>query len=312
MLYYSHILRLCQFQRFEKNQKVGFDVINMNLREIIMDAIKYPISDTRKFLIFCVLIILMSLSTVIPSYGIKDGTVSIILTLVTLIVSFVVLGYSVEVIKGGTEGEATLPDFDYVKHFVMGVKALVLEIIYFIIPAILVIIVASATGLFSSFTKIVYVSIDAMANNTSNLTKIMAAVPQSTPINNEHIHQFIDNYFNCCNYPIYHIFIDVIYRTGEICKNRKRNRRSEIQGNIKGHVKDRLFKNYSHIDCNLYNCIGFVICHRTDRIDSIHWRFHKHFCWSAVYNIVFIQSYRFIVCRCITLNHFFFFYLKLS
>ena len=35
----------------------------MNLREIIMDAIKYPISDTRKFLIFCVLVILMSLST---------------------------------------------------------------------------------------------------------------------------------------------------------------------------------------------------------------------------------------------------------
>ena len=152
----------------------------MNLREIIMDAIKYPISDTRKFLIFCVLIILMSLSTVIPSYGIKDGTVSIILTLVTLIVSFIVLGYSVEVIKGGTEGEATLPDFDYVKHFVMGVKALILEIIYFIIPAILVIIVASATGLFSSFTKIVYISIDAMANNTSNMTKIMAAIPQST------------------------------------------------------------------------------------------------------------------------------------
>ena len=152
----------------------------MNVREIIMDAIKYPISDTRKFLIFCVLIILMSLSTVIPSYGIKDGTVSIILTLVTLIVSFIVLGYSVEVIKGGTEGEATLPDFDYVKHFVMGVKALILEIIYFIIPAILVIIVASATGLFSSFTKIVYISIDAMANNTSNMTKIMAAVPQST------------------------------------------------------------------------------------------------------------------------------------
>lgn len=87
----------------------------MNLREIIMDAIKYPISDTRKFLIFCVLIILMSLSTVIPSYGLKDGTVSIILTLVTLIVLFVVLGYSVEVIKGGTEGSDALPDFDYVK-----------------------------------------------------------------------------------------------------------------------------------------------------------------------------------------------------
>ncbi|WP_405294624.1 DUF4013 domain-containing protein [Methanobrevibacter sp.] len=152
----------------------------MNLREIIMDAIKYPISDTRKFLIFCALIILMSLSTVLPSYGINDGTLSIILSLVTLIVSFIVLGYSVDVIKGGTEGDDTLPDFDFVKQFVMGIKALILEIIYFIIPLIIVIIVASATGLFSSFTNIVYASIDAMANNATDLTMIVSAIPQST------------------------------------------------------------------------------------------------------------------------------------
>ena len=152
----------------------------MNLREIIVDAIKYPISDPRKFLIFCVLIILMSLSTVLPSYGLKDGTVTLILTLVTLIVSFVVLGYSVDVIKGGTEGDDTLPDYDYVKQFVLGIKALILDIIYFIIPAVIVLIVASATGLFTSFTKIVYVSIEAMANDANNLTMIMQAIPKST------------------------------------------------------------------------------------------------------------------------------------
>ena len=152
----------------------------MNLREIITDAIKYPISDTRKFLIFCALCILMSLSTILPSYGLKDGTLSIILSLVTLIVSFVVLGYSVEVVKFGAEREDTLPDFDYVKQFIIGIKALILDIIYFIIPAVIVIIVASATGLFSSFTNLIYASINAMANETNNLTAVMAAIPQST------------------------------------------------------------------------------------------------------------------------------------
>ena len=151
----------------------------MNLREIIMDAIKYPISDTQKFLIFCALVILMNLSTIIPSYGLKNSTLTLILSLVTLIVSFMVLGYSVEVIKGGTEGDDTLPDFDFVKQFVMGIKAFILEIIYFLIPAILVIIVASASGLFSSFTKIVYASTDAIANGASNLTMVMEAIPQS-------------------------------------------------------------------------------------------------------------------------------------
>ena len=152
----------------------------MNLREILTDAIKYPISDTRKFLIFCALIIIMSLSTIIPSYGVNNATLNIILSLVTLIVSFVVLGYSVEVIKGGTEGADTLPDFDYVKQFVMGIKAMILEIIYFIIPAVITIIVASATGLFTSFTKIVYASINAIDNGATDFTAIMAAVPKST------------------------------------------------------------------------------------------------------------------------------------
>ena len=152
----------------------------MKLREIIMDAIKYPISDTLKVLIFCVLVILMSLSTILPSYGLKDATASIILSLVSLIVAIVVIGYSVEVIKGGTEGDDTLPDFDYVKQFVIGIKALILDIIYFIIPAIIVIIVASATGLFSSLTKIVYISIDAISKDANNMTTIMAAIPKST------------------------------------------------------------------------------------------------------------------------------------
>ena len=155
-------------------------VINMNLREIIIDAIKYPISDTRKFLIFCALIILMSLSTVLPSYGVKNDTLSLILSIVTLIVAFVVLGYSMDVIKGGTEHADTLPDFDYVKQFVLGIKSLILNLIYFIIPAVLVIIVASATGLFSSFTEIVYISIDAIANETTNASMIIAAIPKST------------------------------------------------------------------------------------------------------------------------------------
>jgi len=151
----------------------------MNLREIIVDSIKYPISDYRKFLIFCALIILMSLSIVLPSYGVKNGTLAIILSLVTLIVLFVVAGYLVGIIKSGIESEDTLPDFDYAKNFVIGVKAIILDIIYFIIPLILAIIVASATGLFTSFTEIVRIGIDSVANETTNMTTIIAAVPKS-------------------------------------------------------------------------------------------------------------------------------------
>lgn len=43
----------------------------------------------------------------------------------------------------------------------------------------MVILVASASGLFSSFTKIVYASADAIVNGANNLTMIRAAIPQS-------------------------------------------------------------------------------------------------------------------------------------
>ena len=57
---------------------------------------------------------------------------------------------------------------------------MILDIIYFIIPAVITIIVASASGLFSSFTEIVYKCIEAIANGAENYTAIMGAVPTST------------------------------------------------------------------------------------------------------------------------------------
>ncbi|WP_295723164.1 DUF4013 domain-containing protein [uncultured Methanobrevibacter sp.] len=152
----------------------------MNLREIITDAIKYPITDTRKFLIFCILIIIMSLSTILPSYGFKNNTLTMILSVITLIISFIILGYLIEVIKSGTAVDNTLPEFDYVKQFVIGVKTLILDIIYFIIPLIITLIFASASGLFTSLTKIIYASINAIDNGASNFTMIIATIPKST------------------------------------------------------------------------------------------------------------------------------------
>ena len=269
----------------------------MNLREIIVDSIKYPISDYRKFLIFCALIILMSLSIVLPSYGVKNGTLAIILSLVTLIVLFVVAGYLVGIIKSGIESEDTLPDFDYAKNFVIGVKAIILDIIYFIIPLILAIIVASATGLFTSFTEIVRIGIDSVANETTNMTTIIAAVPKST----------MNTFTNSLSITLIVAIISfIIFSLLAFTAIRKRNRRYKIQRNTKRHEKNWFFKDYNYIDCNLYNCIGFGICNLTDWIDSIYWCFHRYLCRITVYTIVFIQSYRFIVCRCI-LNHFSFY-----
>ena len=127
---------------------------------------------------------LLKVIPLLPAARYKSGTVFLSCKALErgncAIVSFIVLGYSVDVVKGGAEGDDTLPDFDYVKQFVMGIKALILEMIYFIIPAGIVLIIASASGLFTSSTKIIYASIDAISDGASNFTMIMAAIPKST------------------------------------------------------------------------------------------------------------------------------------
>ncbi len=112
----------------------------MNTIEIIGDAIRYPLSDWKKVVIYG--IIGFSTSTaafqgIVASSGITNIVLIILLVTVETVLSVLFTGYFLRIIQSSLEGYTKLPAFDSIfKMFIEGVKVFVLCIIYSI-PVIL-------------------------------------------------------------------------------------------------------------------------------------------------------------------------------
>lgn len=109
----------------------------MSLGEIFSDALKYPFSDITNFLIVGVLAVLASLSSVISSFGIQNGIIAGLAVIIGFIFAIILSGYSIDVIKKGIEHSNDFPEIDLKENLINGIKALIIGIVYMIIPAII-------------------------------------------------------------------------------------------------------------------------------------------------------------------------------
>lgn len=107
----------------------------MDIGEIVSDSIKYPTSDWKKVLILGALFLASILVITIP------------------ITIPLVLGYGFRALKASIAGADDLPDFDeWGEMFVDGLKVFVVQFVYFLIPALIIIIGswASIAALFAT------------------------------------------------------------------------------------------------------------------------------------------------------------------
>lgn len=160
----------------------------MEIMEIIKEAMIFPSNDLAKLAIYIVLSIvgglLAGIGIALIALGIIDNAIWIILGIILLIaglaVGFIVSGYLVSIIKSGIDHADSAPEFDWKANLITGVKYLILNIVYFIIPAIIVLIVAWATNIFGMaremFVGMMQASMAAPANSTVVITDV---VPQS-------------------------------------------------------------------------------------------------------------------------------------
>jgi hypothetical protein len=119
------------------------------MKEIILNALKYPISDWKKMLILGIIVVLSNIIRINPLIGSTDYII-ITLGLFGLIISFLARGYQYRIIKSSISKDITLPDFTSWKEmFIDGVKVFLVSTVY-LIPAILIILIVSA-----SYTEIV-------------------------------------------------------------------------------------------------------------------------------------------------------------
>lgn len=160
----------------------------MEIMDIIKESLIFPSNDLAKVAIFIALTfvtgILAVLGIVLFALGLVDSIVyaviGVFIIIAALAVGFIMGGYQISIMKSGIDGDENVPEFMWKENLITGIKYLVVCIVYFIIPAIIVLIVGWVTNLFGLssevFTKMMYANINAQTNATVIASNV---VPQS-------------------------------------------------------------------------------------------------------------------------------------
>lgn len=128
----------------------------MEISRLFKDSLKYPTQNLQILVVFGILIILANLKSLYESFGgANNYTLMAIFGIISLILGLIVSGYMLSVIRNAIEGSDIVPQFQWKNNFVMGIKSFILDIVYAIIPVIIVLIVLFATGSFDSMGSLI-------------------------------------------------------------------------------------------------------------------------------------------------------------
>lgn len=123
----------------------------MELGEIIKDAIKYPTSNIKALVLYIVLGFVIGIIEVLTgTAGLTSGTVKFqsgpilgaIGIILVLCISFLMFGFSTDVIKFSIERRPDAPEIDFARQVMNGIKYIIVCVVYMIVPIIVMVILA--------------------------------------------------------------------------------------------------------------------------------------------------------------------------
>ena len=161
--------------------------------DIIKEAFIFPSQNLEKLAIYIVLTFILGIlilgGAVTGVLGVQNGTIyfifTAILAILALALAFIISGYQIGIIKSGIVLADDAPSFDWLNDLVTGIKMLVVSIVYFIIPAIIVAIIALITNIPGQFMEIAKqaalspANATAVANGTAPIVTISDAAAAS-------------------------------------------------------------------------------------------------------------------------------------
>ena len=160
----------------------------MEITEIIKESFIFPANNLKALAIYIAITFVMGILVaggIFSALGIQNsalyGILSFILFIIAVLVGFILSGYEIDIIKTGIDLEDLAPDFDWKADLIRGIKAIIVAIVYFIIPAIITLIVAFITNVPGNFVNVVqYVNQTAVnANGTVVANSVLEMVPKS-------------------------------------------------------------------------------------------------------------------------------------
>ncbi|MDO5859151.1 DUF4013 domain-containing protein [Methanobrevibacter sp.] len=159
----------------------------MEIMDIIKEAFIFPSQNLEKLVIYILLTFVMG---IVIAGGIVAGVfgayydvaylaITAILAVVALIISLIISGYQVGILKSGIDKVDDAPSFDWKNDLVTGILLLVVSIVYFIIPAVIIAIVALITNIPGQIINISQQMALAPANATVAGASIFSNVSES-------------------------------------------------------------------------------------------------------------------------------------
>ena len=164
----------------------------MEIMDIIKDAFTFPANNLKALAIYIVITFIVGIlatggfiTTIFSVNSTAYLVVSAILFIIAFIIGLILAGYEIDIIKTGIEGDGLAPDIDFKGDLVRGIKAIVVAIVYFIIPAIITIIVAFLTNVPGNVVDIVgYVNQTVTnANGTAVSNSVFGMIPENVIAN---------------------------------------------------------------------------------------------------------------------------------
>lgn len=132
-------------------------VINMNVIDIIKDSFVFPSKNIKLLVIFELLSIIAGVFSVIGTVVYVLGFVipecfmwGGIAVIVSMLIGWILSGYLISVIKSGIELDDDVPEFEWWDNFNNGFNYFIVSIVYFIVPAVIVLIVGYLTNIFGN------------------------------------------------------------------------------------------------------------------------------------------------------------------
>lgn len=161
--------------------------------DIIKEAFIFPSQNLEKLVIYIVLTFVMGLfiagGVISGVFAAVDNSlyfvITAILAIIALAIGFIISGYQIGIIKSGIDQVDDAPGFDWKNDLITGIKTLVVSIVYFIIPVIIISIVAMITNIPGQIVDIAKqaavspANATAVANGTAPIVTISDAAAAS-------------------------------------------------------------------------------------------------------------------------------------
>ena len=147
----------------------------MEIMEIIKEAFIIPSQNLDKLAVYIVLTFIIGIlfagGIFSAVFGITDSSIYFIITAILFIlgilVSFVLSGYHISLLKSGIDQDEKAPGFEWKDNLITGIKMLIVSIVYFIIPAIVFAILSLVTNIPGQVNDIAEQAIISSVNATA-------------------------------------------------------------------------------------------------------------------------------------------------